>query len=157
MERIASLRESINKTLDKVRSLADGVFFEFGSSRQHDLVLRSQIVRWQPQLRMIFITRIALLKYRLSLSGFELPKGIRTAQVEFDEWIAQLLDGMANRFEGKASPTNDSHEFHVKDLEETIPALPPEREKAPILAHTQTFISLSRSIETQTTSLDKEI
>jgi hypothetical protein len=32
-------------------SLADGVLFEFGPSRQQDLALRDQIRRWQPQLR----------------------------------------------------------------------------------------------------------
>jgi multidrug resistance protein MdtO len=43
IERSYFLRETINTNFDKVRSLADGVLFEFGPSRQQNLVLRSQI------------------------------------------------------------------------------------------------------------------
>jgi hypothetical protein len=32
-----------------------------------------------------FVTRIALLKYRLQIPGFELPKAVRLAQQEFDD------------------------------------------------------------------------
>jgi len=47
IERSYSLRETINTNFDKVRSLADGVLFEFGPSRQQDLASRSQIREWQ--------------------------------------------------------------------------------------------------------------
>ncbi len=50
IERSSSLRETINTNLDKVRILADAVLFEFGPSRQHNLALRSQILRWQTEL-----------------------------------------------------------------------------------------------------------
>ncbi len=157
LERSASLRESINKTFDKVRSLADGVLFEFGSSRQQDLALRSRIVRWQPQLRVIFITRIALLKYRLRISGFELPENVLVAQQEFDEWLAQLLDGMADRLDGKAPRQNESQASQIAPLEKAIQLVPPEQADAAFSAQMQTFLSLSRNIESLTTSLDKEI
>jgi hypothetical protein len=48
------------------------------------LALRDRIRRWQPRLRLLFLTRIALLKYRLQLPGFELPEPVRLAQEEFD-------------------------------------------------------------------------
>jgi multidrug resistance protein MdtO len=51
VERSFSLRETINNSFDQVRALADGVLFEFGPSRQHDLALRSRIYRLQPLLR----------------------------------------------------------------------------------------------------------
>ena len=82
-----SLRETINTNFDKVRSMADGVLFELGPSRWGDLALRNQIRRWQPQLRALFVTRIALMKYRLQLPGFELPD---SARVTFES----LEDGM---------------------------------------------------------------
>jgi multidrug resistance protein MdtO len=66
IERSYFLRETINTNFDKVRSLADAVLFEFGSAHQQDLALRSQIRKWQPQLRMLFLTRITLFKYRPS-------------------------------------------------------------------------------------------
>jgi multidrug resistance protein MdtO len=70
VERSFSLRETINNSFDQVRALADGVLFEFGPSRQHDLALRSRIYRLQPQLRTLFLTRTALWKYRAQLPGY---------------------------------------------------------------------------------------
>jgi multidrug resistance protein MdtO len=157
LERSAFLRDSINKTFDKVRSLADGVLFEFGPSRQRDLALRSQIIRWHPQLRMLFVTRIALLKYRLGLTGFELPKTILAAQGEFDESLAQVLDGMANRLDGKAGRKDSTGESHIEHLENVIQTVPPEEAEPALPAKVQTFLSLSRSIENIASSLDKEI
>jgi len=84
-------------------ALADGVLFEFGPSRQQDLTLRDRIRRWQPHLRTLFPDRVALLKYRLRLSGFDLPEPVELAQQEFDEELAKVLDGMADRMAGKVS------------------------------------------------------
>jgi multidrug resistance protein MdtO len=101
-ERSYALRETINTQFDKVRSLADGVLFEFGPSRQQDLDLREHIREWQPQLRALFLMRIASLKYRLQLPGFELPEAIRLWQREYDNRSADILSDMADRIEGKA-------------------------------------------------------
>src|SRR5258708_10240396 len=104
IERSYAHRETINSNFDKVRSLADGVLFEFGPSRQKDLALRGQIRRWQPQLRMLFLTRITLFKYRLQLPGFELPSAVRASQAEFDGRLAAILELMASRLENTAPP-----------------------------------------------------
>jgi len=99
MERSYRLRETIQVHLDKVRSLGDGVLFEFGPSRQRDLALRALIRTWQPQLRALFIMRIALWKHRVGLPGFELPETIRSRQRAYDESSAQLLEELADRFD----------------------------------------------------------
>src|SRR5713226_4977414 len=114
-----ALRETINANFDKVRSLADAVLFEFGSSRQQDLALRSRIKRWQSQLRALFLTRVALLKYRLQLRGFELPQAVRVGQQEFDDNLAKMLDGMADRMDGKASEGKGNLEHSFERLEQT--------------------------------------
>lgn len=87
-----ALRETINANLDKVRALADAVLFELGPSRRSDLELRSYIRQWQPQLRTLFVMRIAFLKYRLQLPGFELPESIRLRQQAYDEQSARMLE-----------------------------------------------------------------
>ena len=46
--------------------------------------------------------RIASLKYRLQLSGFELPEAIRLWQREYDNRSADILSDMADQIEGKA-------------------------------------------------------
>ncbi len=100
IERSYSLRETINANFDNVRAAADGVLLEFGPNRQQDLALRGQIREWQPRVRALFMTEIALLKYRLNLPGFELPESVRRSQQEFDNQLAKMLDGMASRIEG---------------------------------------------------------
>ena len=99
-KRSYALRETIDNEFDKVRALADGVLFEFGPSRQQDLAMRDHIRRWQPQLRTLFIMRIASLKYRFQVPGFELPEAIRLAQQAYDDRSAQMLEEMAERIEG---------------------------------------------------------
>jgi multidrug resistance protein MdtO len=152
-----SLRETINTNLDKVRSLADGVLFELGPTRQRDLALRNRIVQWQPQLRTLFVTRIALVKYRLQLPGFELPEPARVAQQEFDNRLAGMLDGMADRMEGKPPQGTDRVEDAFERLEQRVRNCCSEEPQELVTTKMQTFLALSRSIDNISSSLDKEI
>jgi multidrug resistance protein MdtO len=157
IQRAYSLRETINTYFDQVRALADGVLFEFGPSRQQDLALRDRIRRWQPQLRTLFLIRVALLKYRLRLSGFDLPEPVELAQQGFDEELAKVLDGMADRMAGKVSQRKDNLEHSFERLEQTIRSCCSEGPQKLLTAELQTFLALSRSIESVTMSLSKEI
>jgi multidrug resistance protein MdtO len=157
IERSYSLREIINAQFDKVRSLADGVLFEFGPSRQRDLELRDRIRRWQPQFRTLFVIRITSLKYRLQLPGFELPERVRLQQRAYDDHSAQMLEEMAGRIAGNAphaeNGIEESHELlnrTVEEIQREEPAqLPPARAAS--------FIALIRRIDDLTTSLASEI
>jgi multidrug resistance protein MdtO len=143
IERSYSLRETINSNFDKVRSLADGLLFEFGPSRQKDLALRGQIREWQPQLRLLFLTRITLYKYRLQLPGFELPSEVRALQTEFDGRLATILELMANWLEN-AAPSKD-HEVGsaFERLESTVRACCIEEPHQSKNIELETFLSLS--------------
>jgi multidrug resistance protein MdtO len=101
-ERSYTIRDTINRNFDNVRALADGVLFEFGPAREQNLAWRDRIRRWQPELRALFVLRIANWNYRMRLPGFELPEAIRLAQQEFDAELAKTLDWIADRLEGKA-------------------------------------------------------
>jgi len=157
IERSYSLRETINKNFDQVKASADGVLLEFGPSREQDLALRNRIRSWQPQLRTIFVTRTALLKYRLQLPGFELPEAVRVAQQEFDNRLAETLDGMAGRMEGKAPETKENLEESLERLEQTIRTCCSEQPQDVLAARLQTFLPLSSRIQELTMSLSKEI
>jgi multidrug resistance protein MdtO len=152
-----SLRATINTNFDKVRSLADGVLFELGPSRHGDLALRNQIRQLQPQLRTLFVTRIALVKYRLQLPGFELPETVRVAQQQFDDRLARMLDRLADRMEGKPPKETDRFEDAFERLEQTVRHCCSEGPQELLTAEMQAFLALSRSIENVTISLDKEI
>jgi multidrug resistance protein MdtO len=148
IERSYALRETINSQFDKVRSLADGVLFEFGPSREADLALRSRIREWQPQLRTLFLMRIASLKYRLRLSGFELPERILAFLKAYDDRSAALLDQMADWIEGTAYPAEvPSGSFD--ELELSLVDEP--------AANIESFATLLRRIDGLTHSLAEEI
>jgi multidrug resistance protein MdtO len=157
IEQTSSLREKINTNLDKVRLFADAVLFEFGSSRQQDLALRKQIVRWQSEVRMLFLMEIAWLKYRLQLPGFELPEGLREAQQEFDDEFARTLESMADGFEGKRLTRKAEFENSFKRLERNIQTCYSKASSQQVTAQLQTFQSLCLRIGSLTASLANEI
>ena len=150
IDRSYSLRETINENFGKARALADGILFEFGPSRQQALATRSWIRQWQPRVQAFFVTEITLLKYRLQLPGFELPEPVRVAQQEFDDQLAKTLDGMANRIDGEVPGSKDNVEDSFERLEQTV-------RTEVLTAELQTFLTLSRNIESVASSLDKEI
>jgi multidrug resistance protein MdtO len=152
-----ALRETINASFDKVKSLADGVLFEFGPSRQQDLALRDHIRRWQPQLRALFLMRIASLKYRLQLPGFELPEVVRVSQREHDDRLAGMLEDMADRVEGGERQVGRVPGSAFERLEQTVQACwAGESQEAPQI-RLRSFLALLRETDRLTTSLDEEI
>jgi multidrug resistance protein MdtO len=155
-ERSYSLREAINNNFDGVRASADGVLFEFGPSRQQDLAWRTKFRQWQPQLRLLFITEIALWKYRARLPGFELPHTVGAAQGAFDDELARALEAIADRIEGRPSQAGLFEESlaRLERAVSTYEGSEPQRETADRF---EAFLSLHRRIESLTSSLQKEI
>ena len=156
VEKNYSLRENTNRSFDQVRDLADSVLFEFGPMRQEHLKSRARILLWQPQLRMLFVTRVALLKYRLQIRGFELPEPVRMAQQEFDEHLARVLDGMVDRLTNKQSDCPEILENSIAKLEGTINKydLPQSHAIAP---HLPAFRELSRRMDSLVRSLHQSL
>jgi multidrug resistance protein MdtO len=148
-----SLRETINNSFDRVRASADGVLFEFGRSRDQNLALRERIVRWQPPLRMLFLTQIATWKYRIQLPGFELPEPVATEQREFDYQLARALGAMADRLEGGSSDAQPMLEESLARLERAVQAYPPGGAFA---GRFQALLSLDRRIESSIVSMTEE-
>jgi multidrug resistance protein MdtO len=152
IEHSYTLRERINAQFDKVRSLADGVLFEFGPSRQQDLALRERIRVWQPQLRTLFLMRIASMKYRLQLPGFELPEHTLTSLREYDKRSAALLDDVADWIEGTARPGQISI-VSLKEMELSVLS----HAVGQPLADSPSFVTLLRGIDSLTNSVAEEI
>lgn len=120
IERSYSLRDNISNSLDAVRASADGVLLEFGPSREQDLALRSRIVRSQTQLRTLFIMAIELWKYRAQVPGFTLPESILAAQREFDNEAAKVLEGIADRVEGKTPERASELRQSLENLQHVV-------------------------------------
>jgi multidrug resistance protein MdtO len=79
------------------------------------------------------------------------------AQQEFDNRLARMLDGMANRMEGKPPYGTDRVEDPFERLEQTARNCCTEEPQELLTAKMQTFLALSRSIDNMAISLDKEI
>jgi multidrug resistance protein MdtO len=155
-ERSYALREAITNNFDGVRASADGVLFEFGPSRQQDLAWRIKFRQWQPQLRLLFVTEIALWKYRARLPGFELPHSVSAAQRSFDDELARALEAIADRIEGRPSQVGLFEESLAR-LERAVSTHQGSEPQPATADRFQAFLSLHRRIQSLTSSLQKEI
>jgi len=155
--RSLALRETINANMDKVSAQADGVLFEFGPSRERDLQLRTYVQRWQPQLRALFLMRIALQKYRLQLPGFELPELLRVQLERYDSDSARLLEKMADWIERNEPQLTDGGEVFAERLNRTAERIAAAAAAQLPPGRAQSFISLLRGIHEVTTVLASEI
>ena len=152
-----SLRETISRGFDNVRASADGVLFEFGASRQRDLVWRGKIREWQLHLRLLFLTEIALWKYRAQLPGFELPDAIRAAQREFDDQSATMLDAFANTLEGKAADQNAGLRERFERLEHAVNNYRLKQPQKSLEPQIETFLQFSTRLKDLAILLDRQI
>jgi multidrug resistance protein MdtO len=156
IDRAYSLREQINTVFDNVRSSSDGVLFEFGPSREQGLAWRSRIKDWQPQLRALFLARIALWKYRTHFPGFDLPESILASQQEFDRQSAKLLDGIADRMEGRAAQEPVDLDQAFGHLEEAVRNVD-QQSRETLEPQLQTFLLLSSRYTDLAASLNRQI
>ena len=118
--------------------------------------MRDRIRNWQPNLRMIFITRLVLWKYRVRLPGFELPEAIQPAQEEFDNRLAKALEGMADRTEGNESAQKQDLSKAYALLEQAVWKGSPKT-LSQFSPQIESFLLLSRRIALLTDALEKGI
>jgi multidrug resistance protein MdtO len=157
IERSYALREMINAQFDKVRSLADGVLFEFGSSRQQDLRLRDQIRRWQPELRTLFVMRITSWKYRVQLPGFELSEAAQFSQQEYDDRMAATLEDLADRVEGDPQQVTPMSGSSRELLDQMLQECGGKEKRHTAEAHVESLMTVLRGIDGLMSSLTQEI
>jgi multidrug resistance protein MdtO len=157
IQRTTALRDTINTKFDNVRSLADGVLLEFGPSRRQDLALRERIRRWQPQLRALFIMRVASLKYRLQLPDFVLPEAVIVSLQAYDERSAQMLENMADRMEGKTSQGRLVSADSLALLEQILESCRADESRPLLAEHGATLVPLLRQIDRLTSRLANQI
>jgi multidrug resistance protein MdtO len=119
--------------------------------------LRDHIRRWQPQLRALFLMRIASLKYRLHLPGFELPEAVRVSQQEYDERSSWVLEGVADRIEGGARHVERLPGSAFERLELTVSTCYAGESQEAARVRLRSFLALLREIDRLTTTIDEEI
>lgn len=97
----------INKNFANVRAQADAVLFEFRDSRTDDLAARQHVRAWQPELRTIFLIKLALLQDRLR--DGTLPPLVEEAAAHasalLSETVLYILGDPADAMESYAANT----------------------------------------------------
>ena len=154
--RSSSLRESINANFDKLRQQADAIMLEFGPSREQNLAVRAQLVQWQLYLRIIFITRIALLKYRLRLPGFELPELVLNAQQIFDNQLADRLESIADQFQSNNPLSSQKSEPFLRSLANAVQDCSSTDPADPQATRLRSFLRLADRIESILGAMERE-
>jgi multidrug resistance protein MdtO len=154
IEEAYQLRETISTNFEALRQQADGLMLEFGGSREHNLPARSHLLRWQLQLRIVFVTRIALLRYLLRLPGFEIPEPLLRTQEIADGQVAERLERLADRISDKAPSS-----FTTYDTQLSVASsiLYDPKSDASLAPHFRSFLLLSSRITSMLTSLETEI
>jgi multidrug resistance protein MdtO len=108
-------------------------------------------------LRVLFVLHISTWNYRAGLPGFDLPDPIPTAQREFDEEFARILEGMANRLEGKPAEAPDNFNNSLQHLEQSVEIYAATESQATVAARLTTYLARNRRIRAVTRALLQEI
>ena len=132
----------------------------FSNSAPHAIGISNCVAlsaSWQPQLRTLFMMRIASWKYRLQVPGFEFPRTFGVRQAAYDEQSARILEEMADCIERGhlviARGPGDSAELLKATIEEAVAEVPrglPD-------GRAQSFVTLMRGIDGLTKSLASDI
>jgi multidrug resistance protein MdtO len=154
IEEANRLRETISTNFEELRQEADGLMLEFGGSREHNLAARSHLLRWQLQLRIVFVTRIALLRYLLRLPGFEIPEPLLRAQEIADGQLAERLERLADRISDEVPLSLATYDTPLSVVSRIMHDSKADTNLTP---HARSFLLLSSRITSLLTSLESEI
>jgi multidrug resistance protein MdtO len=152
-----SLRETVTENFDSVRTAGDAVLLEFGPARREAMEWRKRTQIAQAPLRTLYLTRMALWKYRAQTPGFELPTEVLAAQKEFDNQSAVVLDGIADRLERKSSREQGNVPESFAHLEQAARRADSQLPRHPREAQVRALLVLSRRSEQLTTWLAQNI
>jgi multidrug resistance protein MdtO len=157
-DRTFTLRETLHTTFETLRQQADGVALEFGPAREHNMALRTRTLAWSLKLRIVFLARATLLRYRMNLPGFELPPEKLQAQKDFDNGVAEVLDAIADRLEGQP-PKPDVPDPHAlfAQLESVLRQASPGEAQSDVERHKQTFVPLTQRVVGSLATLREEV
>jgi multidrug resistance protein MdtO len=154
IEEAYRFRETISTNFEELRQQADGLMLEFGGCRERNLAARSHLLRWQLQLRIIFVTRIALLRYLLRLRGFEIPETLLRTQEIVDGQLAERLERLADRISDKVPSSLATYDTPLP-LASSITY--DSKSDTSLTPHSRSFLLLSSRITSTLTSLETDI
>jgi multidrug resistance protein MdtO len=115
---------------------------------------QARLLRWQLQLRIVLVTRIALLRYLLRLPGFEIPEPLLRTQEIADGQLAELLERLADRISDKVPPSLATYDTQLYVASSILCDSQPDTSLA---SHSRSFLLLSSRMTSLLTSLEVDI
>ena len=115
--------------------------------------MRAQLRRWLPELRTLFVMRVASLKYRLRVPGFDVPEDVRRRQEAYDEICARTLERMADRIDSREHSKADQSEQSPATRKDVLRETESEARRELPSAQAASFVALLDAIDVLTTSL----
>ena len=97
---IRTKRDEISSRFNQLTAQADGVLFETGQRRQHDLAERGKLLGIQARLHSLFLLEIGLMHYRAELAQSGASALVIEAQLSFDVLTAQELRLIVEALDG---------------------------------------------------------
>ena len=91
VQRMRALRDTISSNFGLLNAQADGVLFETGERRQHDLAERAKLLNFQARLRNLFFLETGLMQYRVDAEGRKITPDRAALQFSFDALTARRL------------------------------------------------------------------
>jgi hypothetical protein len=101
--------------------------------------------------------RGASLKYRLQLPGFVLPEAVVASLQAYDEYSAQMIEGVADLMEGKTPEEGPVSADPLPLLERVLEACRTNESRLLLSEHGATFVPLLRQIDRLTGRLADQI
>ncbi len=104
LQEIRTIRDEIALNFNLLNAQADGVLFETGERRQHDLAERGKLLGFHDRVRSLFLLESGLMHYRTDLTKSGASSVAIDAQLSFDVLTAQELRSIVEALDGRREP-----------------------------------------------------
>lgn len=139
---VRHLRNQLNTNFAQVNAQADAVHFERGGPQERRRLVRQKVLHWQPSLRTMLLTLLAIFRYRIEVKPDQIDPAIMTAQRRFDQALSALFTAMADHLTHADRPVSSEElEEALQKLDEAI-----HRAYNPVPARPQAVLALSRTV-----------
>jgi len=120
IRRIRQLRDQINERFQAVTAQSDAVLLDLSHSRQENLQVRKEIMRWQPSIRTLLQVQITAVQYLGQTPLSDLPQPIALAGTRFEEDVARVMRAIASEVSNKPAPAAPDIRLSAQSVEQEI-------------------------------------
>src|SRR6185437_13024140 len=109
-----------NEGFQAVTAQSDAVLLDLSHSRQENLQVRKEIMRWQPSIRTLLQVQITAVQYLGQTPLSDLPQPIALAGTRFEEDVARVMRAIASEVSNKPAPAAPDIRLSAQSVEQEI-------------------------------------